>query len=79
VRRTHHRAEPSCPGADEDVPSCTTGPGGQLRFVARELAGIARSVLSAASRRDDRSVDGGRDNLEGGTDQSTSRDGGIAR
>ena len=75
MRRTHQRAGPSCPAADEDVPSCATGPGGQLRFVARELAGIARGVLSAA--RCHHAADEERDDL--GVDvQSPSRDDGIA-
>ncbi len=85
MRRTHHSAEPSCTGADEDVPSCTTGPGGQLRFVARELAGIARGLLRAAGRRDASAAGSHhaageeRDQLGGEADQGTSHDDGIAR
>jgi hypothetical protein len=78
MRRTHQHAKPSCPVGDEDVPSCTTGPSEQLCFVARELADIARGVLSAASRRGDRSIGGGSETPKGDADgPSTRRDGGT--
>ncbi|MHB1527802.1 MAG: hypothetical protein ACYCZN_16365 [Candidatus Dormibacteria bacterium] len=62
MRRRRQQAEPSCPVVDEDVPSCTTGPSGQLRFVARELVDIARSLRRAAGHRDDHSINGESDN-----------------
>lgn len=61
---SRQRAAPSCPVVDEDLPGCATGPSGQLRFVARELLDIARSLRRAAGHRDDRSVSGESDSPE---------------
>lgn len=51
MSRAHHSAEPSCPVADDAVPSCSTGPVGQARFVAGEMADMARTIARAARRR----------------------------
>jgi len=78
MSRTHQHAEPSCSVGDADVPSCTTGPSEQLRFVARELADSARGVLSAASRRGGGSIGGGSDTPKGDAHGPSTRcDGGT--
>lgn len=51
MSRARHSAEPSCPVVDDAVPSCSTGPVGQARFVAGEMADIARTIARAARRR----------------------------
>jgi hypothetical protein len=73
MRRTYQHAEPSCPVADGDVPTCTTGPFGQLRFVARELADIAHGLLNAAHGHHEHSTSGERGAPKGDSDGSTTR------
>ena len=53
-------------GGDRVLPGCGTGPAGRLRFVVRELAGIARGTRLRNHEGDESSTGAGGDDGHGG-------------
>ncbi|MCL4422721.1 MAG: hypothetical protein M1115_06090 [Actinobacteria bacterium] len=51
MRRNARIRASSCTVLDEGLPGCNSGPIDQVRFVARELAGIALGILSMVRHR----------------------------